>query len=94
MGDSRFRPCEIAELGPETSLLNEPAVDIPPRRQVPLRAVLNDVRAHTELLAARLEAGVHVRGDEQREVVRRLYLQTRRQLEAIAVALDVLAGDC
>jgi hypothetical protein len=77
MGD-RFRPCELVELGPETSLLNEPTVDIPPRRQLPLDAVLRDVRAHTELLAARLEAGVVVRDDEEREVIRTLYLATRR----------------
>jgi hypothetical protein len=90
MHDGRFRPCELVDLADSTSLLNEPSPDIPQRRQLPLPAVLNDVRAHTEVLARRLEAGVHVRSDEQREVIRRLYLQTRRQLEAIAVALEVL----
>jgi hypothetical protein len=86
----RFWPCEIADLEDAISWINEPAVDIPPCRQPPLHAVLNDVRAHTEALAARLEAGVHAGSDEQRDAVRALYLATRRQLEAIAKALELL----
>jgi hypothetical protein len=93
MSEVRFRPCEIADLEDAISWINELPVDIPQRRQVPLRAVLSDVRAHTEVLAARLEAGVVVHGDAEREAVRVLYLQTRRQLEAIAVALELLDGD-
>jgi hypothetical protein len=92
MRDDRFRPCEIADLG-DSSLLNEPAVDIVPRRPPPLPAFLNDVRAHTAALAARLEAGVSVHSDLERDAVRALYLQTRRLLEALALALDVLAAD-
>jgi hypothetical protein len=42
MSDVRFRPCTIAEIGNGLSLLNEPAVDIPLRRQLPLHAVLSD----------------------------------------------------
>jgi hypothetical protein len=92
--DRRFRPCEIVELEDTVSLINEPrSLDITPRRQMPLHAVLNDVCSHTAVLAARLESGVVVHSDEQRDAVRALYLQTRRQLEAIAVALDVLAAD-
>jgi hypothetical protein len=94
MSEVRFRPCEIADLEDAISWINELPVDIPLRRQVPLDALLNDVRAHTEVLAARLEAGVVVHGDAQREAVRALYLATRRQLEAIAVALDALGADC
>jgi hypothetical protein len=89
----RYRPCEVFDLADQTSLLNEPAVDIRLRRQPPLSAVLADVRNHTEVLAARLEAGVHVRTDADREVVKALYLATRRQLEALAAALELLAGE-
>jgi hypothetical protein len=93
MGDG-FQPCEIWELEDGTSLLNEPAVDIPLRRQLLLHAVLRDVQCHTEVLAARLESGVRCCSDGQRDSVRRLYLATRRQLEAIATALDLLSANC
>jgi hypothetical protein len=89
MRDDRFRPCEISEAADVISWINEPTVDIPPRRQLPLHAVMNDVRSHTEVLAARLEAGVRARSDEQRDVIRRLYLQTKRQLEALSACLDL-----
>jgi hypothetical protein len=91
MRDGRFRPCEIVDLEDPISLINEPrSPDISPRRQLPLHAVLNDVRAHTAALAARLESGVHARSDEQRDLIRRLYLQTRRQLEVLVAALELL----
>jgi hypothetical protein len=90
----RFRPCEIYECEPEVSLLNAAfSPDIAPRRPLPLHAVLSDVCAHTEVLARRLEGGVSVRGEDEREAIRVLYLATRRQLEAIAVALEVLDSD-
>jgi hypothetical protein len=90
MSGERFRPCEISEATDVISWLNEPTTDIARRRELPLSAVLANVRVHTEALAVRLEAGVYVSGDEEREVVRRLYLQTRRQLEALAVAVGLL----
>jgi hypothetical protein len=90
---SRFIPCELVELEDPVSLLNEPAVDIVQRRRPPLDAVLRDVQRNASVLAARLEAGVVVHGDAERDAVKALYLQTRRQLEAIAVALEVLAAD-
>jgi hypothetical protein len=88
MGDDRYRPCAIFEVGDGTSLLNEPAIDISLRRELPLGAVLHDVRVRTEALATRLEGGVPCRNEGQREAVRALYLATRRQLEAIAAAVD------
>ena len=93
MSDDRFRPCEIAEAENPVSLINEPhSPDIALRRQPPLAAVLNDVRTHTEVLAKRLEDGVRACTDAERDAVRALYLQTRRQLEAIAVALMTTAA--
>jgi hypothetical protein len=92
MGDV-FQPCEIWELADEPSLLNESSPDISQRRRLPLEAVLGDVRAHTLVLAARLEAGTRCHSDAQRDCVRRLYLTTRRQLEALSVALDLLSGE-
>jgi hypothetical protein len=91
MRDDRYRPCEIVEFEDTVSIINDPhSPDITPRRPLPLHAVLNDVRAHTEVLARRLEGGVRCRSDQQRDLIRRLYLATRRQLEALSAALEVL----
>jgi hypothetical protein len=88
MRDDRFRPCEIVELEDPISLINDPhSPDITPRHPLPLHAVLNDVRAHTEVLARRLESGVHARSDEQRDPIRRLYC--KRDSEPI----DLRASD-
>jgi hypothetical protein len=91
MRDDRFRPCEISELGDTISWINEPhSPDIPLRRQPPLHAVLRDAHNHTEVLARRLEGGVRARTDQERDLIRRLYLQTRRQIEVLVAALALL----
>jgi hypothetical protein len=46
---------------------------------------LNNTRA----LLARLELGVHAPPGEEREVVRELYVQTRRQVKALAAMLEL-----
>jgi hypothetical protein len=44
---------------------------------------------NTQALLARLEAGVTVLRDQQREIVRSLYVATRHQLQALAAVLEL-----
>jgi len=76
------------------SLINEP---MPPdnvtalvrsnRRS--LHAVLCEALTNTQALLSRLEAGVTVPRQEQREVVRLLYVATRHQVKALAAVLEL-----
>jgi hypothetical protein len=66
-------------------------------KQVPLRAVLLDALAQTQLLLARLDAGVYLAQDAavcgRAEVtLRELYLRTQDQVRVLedALALDLL----
>jgi hypothetical protein len=90
MCDDRFRPCEIADITDRGSLVNEPLVDISPRQQPPLSALIAANLANTEALLARLENGVRARSDGQRHLITQLYLQTRRQIEVLVAALELL----
>jgi len=91
----RYRPrrCEEIE-GNGISLFNEPA---PPDnvstlvrpKQRPLHAVLVEALNNTQALLTRLETGVVVPRDQQRGVVRELYVQARRQLQALAACLEL-----
>ena len=54
-----------------------------------MHVVLVEALTNTQGLLARLEAGVHVPKAEQREVVRELYVQARRQLKALSECLDL-----
>jgi hypothetical protein len=59
-------------------------------REKPLHAQLCEVLVHTKELLAPLEAkGVRVPRDDQWQVVRELYVPTRRQLQALAAVLEL-----
>ena len=77
------------------SLLNEPilvdAVELrPAAKQRSLHAVLVESLNSTQALLTRLESsGVTVPRQEQREVVRLLYVATRHQVRALAATLEL-----
>jgi hypothetical protein len=54
-----------------------------------LHAVLVESLTNTKALLARLEADVVVPRDQQREVIRELYVCTRRQLQALSATLEL-----
>ena len=54
-----------------------------------LHAVLCEALIDVQALLARLEAGVHVPCDGQREVVRALYVSTRNQAKALIATLEL-----
>jgi uncharacterized protein with PIN domain len=55
-----------------------------------LHAVLCESLVQTKELLTRLETqGVYVPRDQQREVVRELYVQARRQLKALSACLEL-----
>jgi len=93
----RYHPRTIEELADDpipVSLINEP---LPPDNvralvrptQRSLHAVLCDALTNTQALLARLEAGVTVPRDQQREVVRLLYVATRHQVRALSAVLEL-----
>jgi hypothetical protein len=94
---NRYWPRQFDELGSDpipVSLLNEP---VPPDNvralvrpnQRSLHAVLCEALTNTQALLARLEAGVTVPPDQQRETVRLLYVATRHQAKALAAVLEL-----
>jgi hypothetical protein len=103
MRDDKFWPRGFEELAEDpvaVSLINEPVREHAPQalrpraRQRSLHAVLCEALTNTQALLARLEAGVHVPraaagGAREREVVRELYVQTRRQLKALSLTLEL-----
>jgi hypothetical protein len=58
----------------------------PGARQRPTHAIIAESLASIEGLLARLELGLHV-SDQQRATIRKLYVQTRRERDVLAVAL-------
>ena len=88
----KYSPCPIDELPNRRSLISEP---LPPenvislRRSRPLHAVLVESLNSTRALLTRLEAGVTVPRDQQREVVRLLYVAARHQRAALAAVLEL-----
>ena len=75
------------------SWLNEP---VPPDnvsalvpRQRSIHAVLVENLNSTRALLRRLELGVHVPRDHQREIVRLLYVATQHQAQALAAVLEL-----
>jgi hypothetical protein len=76
------------------SFINEPVrEDVtelrPGAKQRPLHAVLVESLTHTRALLTRLEGGVRVPRDQQRETVRALYVATRNQLQALVACLEL-----
>ena len=55
----------------------------------PLHAVLCEALTNTQALLTRMEAGVAVPREQQREVVRLLYVATRHQVKALTACLEL-----
>jgi hypothetical protein len=76
------------------SLINEPLppdnvrVLVQPKARS-LHAVLCEALTNTQALLTRMEAGVVVPREQQREIVRLLYVATRHQVEALAAVLGI-----
>jgi hypothetical protein len=93
----KYRPRKFEELAVDptpVTLINEP---LPPDNVRPLvrpmhrslHAVLCEALTNMQALLTRLEAGVMVPLDQQREVVRLLYVATRHQVQALAACLEL-----
>jgi len=79
---------------PEFSLINEPLAPdnvstLARPKQRSLHATLVESLTSMRALLQRLELGVHVPRDQQRETVRALYVQTRRQVQVLAATLEL-----
>jgi hypothetical protein len=103
LGD-KYRPSQFGEGASPVSWLNESieyrdrgAATILHRwpRETPLRAVLLDALAQTQLLLARLESGVYLAKDaagrraEHEETIQQLYLRTQDQVRVLEAALEL-----
>jgi hypothetical protein len=95
IGSNRYWPRQFDEIeGTPQTWINEP---VPPdnvrsigrARRRPLHAVLCEALTNTQALLTRLEAGVTVPRQEQREIIRLLYVATRHQVQALAAALEL-----
>jgi len=89
---TRYHPAEIDELENRRSLINEPlpppnVIALPKARS--LHAVLVENLNSTRALLRHLEGGVSVPRQEQREIVRLLYVATRQQVKALAATLEL-----
>ena len=89
---TKYHPAQIDETENRRSLISEPVppdnvVSLPKSR--PLHAVLVENLNSTQALLRRLEDGVSVPRDQQREIVRLLYVATRHQVQALAAALEL-----
>jgi hypothetical protein len=96
MRDERYRPFDIEELEDKPSLMNEAVagdnVGVPvPAQQRSLHVMVVQSLKETEALINRLELGVAV-ADSGRALVRELYVQSRRQREVLAQALQLELG--
>ena len=82
MRDERYRPFDIEELEDKVSLLNEPIREV-------IEPEPGQSAASLYALLERMETrGVRVpRDGQQREAVRELYVQTKRQVQALAACL-------
>ena len=89
---NKYWPAQIDEIENRRSLICEPlppdnVVSLPKSR--PLHAVLVENLNSTQALLLRLEDGVCVPKNAQREIVRLLYLATRHQVKALAAVLEL-----
>ena len=89
---SKYSPAQLDEIEERRSLISEP---VPPpnvvslRHSRPLHAMLVENLNSTRALQRRLEDGVCVPKDAQREIVRLLFIATRQQLKALAATLEL-----
>jgi hypothetical protein len=93
MMDDKYWPRGIDEIEDKVSLINEPlaapegTTALPTvYRQPPLHGLIAGALANVEALIERLELGVRAQ-DNERALVRELYVQCRRQREVLAAAL-------
>ena len=94
---SKFWPRTAEELAEDPiprSFINQPLLPdnvrplVSPNRRS-LHAVLCEALTDTQALLARLEAGVQVQHNGQREVVRALYVASRNQAKALIATLEL-----
>jgi len=94
---TKYWPRQLDELAGDptpVTFINEP---VPPDnvrslarpKARSLHVVLVESLNSTQALLTRLENGVHVPRNEQREVVRSLYVATRHQVKALAAVLEL-----
>jgi hypothetical protein len=89
---NKYHPAQLDELENRRSLISEP---VPPSNVVslpklrPLCAVLIENLNSTRALLRRLEDGVTVPKDTQREIIRLLYIATRNQVRALSAVLEL-----
>jgi hypothetical protein len=89
---TKYHPAQIDEVENRRSLVSEPLPPenvISPPKSRPLHAVLVENLNSTRALLRRLEDGVCVPKDAQREIVRLLYVATRHQVKALAAVLEL-----
>jgi len=89
---TKYWPAQIDEIENRRSLISEPApaenvIALPKSR--PLHAMLVESLNSTRALLRRLEDGVTVPRDQQREIVRLLYVATRHQVKALTATLEL-----
>jgi len=95
MLDDKYRPRQLEEIDDNgVSILNQPIMPdnvstLARAKERSLHAMLCEALTNTKALLERLERGVVVPRDQQREVVRLLYVATRHQVEALAVVLEL-----
>jgi hypothetical protein len=98
MMDDKYRPRSFEEMAEDMSpvtIINEPVRDEvielrPGQSAASLYALLVGLRNQAQALLERLETrGVQVARQEQREVVRLLYVATRHQVQALAAVLEL-----
>jgi hypothetical protein len=89
---NKYWPAQIDEIENRRSLISEP---LPPENVISLpksrglHAVLVENLNSTRALLARLESGVTVLKDQQREIIRLLYVSTRHQAKALSAVLEL-----
>jgi len=89
---NKYWPAQIDEVEDRPSLIKEPlppdnVIALPKTRS--LYAMLCQTLIDTQALLARMEAGVQVQHNEQREVVRALYVASRNQAKALIATLEL-----
>jgi hypothetical protein len=96
MRDDKYWPRQVDETeGAGVSIINEPVRDEvielrPGQAAASLHALLVGALNQAQAVLTRLETrGVYVPKDQQREVVRLLYVATRNQVKALTAVLEL-----
>ena len=88
---TKYWPAQIDEIENRRSLISEPApaenvIALP--RSRPLHQVLVESLNATKALQRRLEDGVSVSKNQDREIIRLLFVATRHQVKALIATLE------